>query len=81
MKTAHRTNILTDFEAHGRLTRDTMMADRKRYGLHFDRRIRELDLEYEIDREWADTTDGHYIEAWVYKGPKTLGQMDLLKTG
>ena len=78
MKTDHRTNILADFEDFGILTREKLMANRKRYGLHFDRRIRELDLDHDIEREWADTSDeGHYIKAWKYIGPWVTGQLDL----
>lgn len=78
MKTNHRTNILDDFEARGRLTRDELMSDKKRYGLHYDRRIRELDQVYCIEREWADTSDeSHYIKAWKYIGPWVTGQLDL----
>ena len=78
MKPNHRQNILDDFLALGRLDRDRLMADRKRYGLHFDRRIRELDNEYLIERVWTGEGGERYIRAWIFAGAKDKGQLDLL---
>ncbi len=80
MKPNHYTNILDDFMTKGILYRDDLMNNRSRYGLHFDRRIREIDLLYKVEREWSQEGE-RYIKAWVYLGPKDDCQMNLELTG
>jgi len=81
MKPTHQRNILEDFQTKGRLYREDLMNNRKRYGLHFDRRIRELNKFYLIEREYKGKGQEKYIDSWVFKGSRDDGQMILGLTG
>lgn len=78
MKGAHRERILERMKAKGYVTRAELASAPRLYGLHFDRRIRELDNEYQIERVFDNLEDGtKYIVKWVFKGAHVTGQMPL----
>lgn len=78
MKGAHRERILERMKAKGFVTRAELASQPRLYGLHYDRRIRELDKDYKIERVFDNLEDNtKYIERWVFKGAHVTGQMKL----